>query len=56
MIKLEIYPNYIEYYEYHGGTTIELTRKNSGETVRQDWIMFDSVEAALEYFNDSCGV
>jgi hypothetical protein len=51
MIKLEIFPNYIEYYEYH-----ELTRKNSGETIQQDWIMFDSVEAALEYFNDSCGI
>jgi hypothetical protein len=56
MIKNEIYPNYIEYYEYHGGTTIELTRKSDSETVQQDWIMFDSIEAALEYFNNCCGI
>ncbi|MGD2269573.1 MAG: hypothetical protein PVI06_04170 [Desulfobacterales bacterium] len=56
MIKLEIYPNYIEFYEYHGGTTIELTRKGGDEIFRQDWIMFDSTEAALEYFNNCCGV
>ena len=55
MIKTEIYPNCIEYYEYHGGTTIELIRKYNAETLEQDWIMFDSVEAAMEYFNDSCG-
>ncbi len=56
MIKLEIYPNHIEYYEYHGGTTIELTRKNDSETIQQDWIMFDSIEAAFEYFNNCCGI
>ncbi len=54
MIKLEIYSDFLDYFEYHGGTTIELTRKKADKTILQDWIMFDSVEAALEYFNEYC--
>ena len=46
--------NYQEVYEYHGNTTIVLTRKKAGTTVRQDWILFDSVEEAAEYFNTEC--
>ena len=55
MIKFEMYPDFLDYFEYHGGTTIELTRKKADKTIWQDWILFDSVEAALEYFNDCCG-
>ena len=56
MTKLEVYPSYRDYFEYHGGTTIQLTRKKGRETVWQDWLMFDTVEAAFEYFNDCCGI
>jgi hypothetical protein len=38
-------------YEYHGGTTIAYKRTQDGETVWKDWILFDSVEEASEYFN-----
>ncbi len=55
MIKFEMYPDFLDYFEYHGGTTIELTRKKADKTIWQDWILFDSVEAALEYFNGCCG-
>lgn len=48
------YPDYYDCYEYHGNTTIELTRKQNGSTIWRDWILFDTVEEAAEYFNDSC--
>ena len=53
---MEVYPSFRDYFEYDGGTNIRLTRKQSGQTILQDWLMFDTVEAALEYFNDCCGV
>jgi len=56
MTKLEIYPTHHDHFEYHGGTTIERIRREAGETVLQDWLMFDTVEAALEYFNSCCGI
>jgi hypothetical protein len=38
-------------YEYHGSTTIAYKRTQGGETVWKDWILFDTVEEACEYFN-----
>jgi hypothetical protein len=38
-------------YEYHGSTTIAHRRTQGGETVWKDWILFDTVEEASEYFN-----
>jgi hypothetical protein len=38
-------------YEYHGSTTIAHKRTQGGETVWTDWILFDTVEEASEYFN-----
>ncbi len=46
--------NYHEFYEYHGNTTIELIRKLANTTISRDWIIFDSVEEAIEFFNDNC--
>ena len=48
------YQTYRDCYEYHGNTSIVLTRKKGGITVWQDWLLFDSVEEAAEYFNTSC--
>ncbi len=47
-------PDYHDCYEYHGNTTIELTRRQGEITVWRDWILFDTVEEAAEYFNDHC--
>ncbi len=47
---------YNECLEYHGNTTIELIRTLGGETVRRDWLMFDTVEEAADYFNAACCV
>jgi hypothetical protein len=54
MTKYMTYPDYYDYYEYHGNTEIELTRIQKGVTVWRDWILFDTVEEAAEYFNDHC--
>jgi len=48
------YPVYSDCYEYHGSTTIEQTRRQDGVIIWRDWIIFDSVEEATEYFNDTC--
>jgi len=55
MTKNELYPDYQECYEYHGNTTIEITRKQDGITIKRGWMLFDSVEEAQEFFNDQCG-
>ena len=54
MTKFISNQDYYDHYEYHGSTTIELTRKQDGEVIWRDWIIFDSVEEASEYFNDTC--
>ena len=40
--------------EYHGGTTVERVRKQAGLTILHDWLLFDSVEEAEDYFNEAC--
>ncbi len=52
MTRCEFDQHYQQYFEYHGSTTIERTRKQFGQIIRRDWLLFDSVEEAQEYFND----
>jgi hypothetical protein len=42
--------DYQDNYEYHGNTTIEVIRKQDGITIDRDWILFDSVEEAQDFF------
>lgn len=56
MKKSEFYSNYQDSFEYHGNTEIERIRKKAGKTIRRDWIVFDSVDEAMECFNTECGV
>ena len=53
MTKDISYPDYQDCYEYHGNTTVELTRCQAGEIIWRDWIIFDTVEEAAAYFNDA---
>jgi hypothetical protein len=39
--------------EYHGNTAIERICRRNG-IIRRDWLFFDSVEEAADYFNDHC--
>jgi hypothetical protein len=45
---------YNDFFEYHGNTAIEVTRKKDGLTISHDWLIFDTVEEAEGYFNDYC--
>lgn len=44
-----------EYFEYHGNTAVEMTRKEFGYVIKRDWILFDTVEEAQSFYYDNCG-
>jgi len=54
MKALDRYSTYKDCYEYHGGTTIEYIRKKGNVTILMNWLIFDSVEEAFDYYNDNC--
>ncbi len=43
-----------EHYEYHGNTIVERIKKRAGCTISRDWIIFDTVEEAQDFFNNDC--
>ncbi len=47
------YSDYHESYEYHGNTAIEVTREKDGMTIKRDWIFFDSVQEAQDFFYEN---
>ena len=47
------YSDYYESYEYHGNTAVEITLIKNGVTVKRDWIFFDSVQEAQEFFYEN---
>ena len=55
MRKHELYTEYHDHFEYFGNTEIERIRKQGEKTIRHDRIIFDTVDEAMEFFNDKCG-
>ena len=55
MIKNDQHTDYHDFFEYFGNTEIERIRKHGDNTIQHDWLNFDSVGEAMEYFNDNCG-
>lgn len=53
MDRIIAYPDYQEAVEYHGSTTVEVTRRRAGRIVWKDWLIFDSVEEALAFYNET---
>jgi hypothetical protein len=47
------YPDYQEAFEYHGSTTVEITRQRDGRVIWKDWLIFDSVEEASTFYNEA---
>jgi len=47
------FSDYYDSYEYHGNTAIEITRIKNGVTVKRDWIFFDSVQEAQDFFYEN---
>ena len=50
----ELYTDYQDHFEYFGNTEIERIRKQGEKTISHDWIIFDTVDEAMEFFNDRC--
>ena len=55
MRKYEIYPTYKDSFEYLGSTEILRIREQYGTIIRKDWIVFNSPDEAMDYFNTKCG-
>ena len=55
MRKHELYTGYHDHFEYFGNTEIERIRKQGEKTIQHDRIIFDTVDEAMELFNESCG-
>jgi hypothetical protein len=55
MRKHELPNDYHDYFKYYGNTEIERIRQRAGRTLRRDWIIFDTVEEAMDFFNSKCG-
>lgn len=53
MTRYALDPDYQDFFEYHGNTTIVRIRQKAGRIIQRDWIMFDSVEETLEFFNNN---
>jgi len=51
MTRLDWLSDFQNSYEYHGNTTIEVIKKQNGITIERDWLLFDSVEEAQDFFN-----
>jgi len=47
------YSGYYENYEYHGNTAVEITLVKQGVTIKRDWIFFDSVQEAQNFFYEN---
>lgn len=50
MNRNDFYSEYRDELEYHGSTSIRRVRVSRGRVLFKDWLHFDSVEEALEYF------
>jgi len=55
MRKYELYNKYSDAFEYYGNNEILRIREQYGIIVRKDWLVFNSPEEAMEYFNTKCG-
>lgn len=50
MTQQKQFPEYHEKRIYHGCTTIEIIRKRSGRVIKRDWLQFNTVEEAKDFF------
>ena len=51
----EIYTDYHDHFEYFGNTEIERIRTQGERVIKHDWINFDTVDEAMEFFKGRCG-
>lgn len=51
----EIVTGYHDHFEYFGNEEIERISRPGEKVIKHDWINFDTVDEAMEFFNDRCG-
>lgn len=56
MRKYEFYSEFQDLFEYDGSKEIERIRIKGGRPVRRDCLVFESVDDALSFFIERCGV
>ena len=42
-----------EYFEYHGSTIVERIQLVNGISPQRDWLLFDTVEEAADFYNEN---
>ena len=42
-----------EYFEYHGSTIVERIQVVNGLAPQRDWLLFDTIEEAADYYNEN---
>jgi hypothetical protein len=47
------YSDYHESFEYHGNTSVEVNLKKNGVTIKRDWLFFNSVQEAQDFFYEN---
>jgi len=55
MFRNEQYSTYHDVYEYFGSTEIGRIRKFDDQSIQHDWLIFNSVDEAMDYFNEMGG-
>jgi hypothetical protein len=53
MTRQENHFYYDDHFEYQGGTMVQRTRRQMGKVISRDWILFDTIEEAEDYFNSN---
>ena len=48
------YSDYLDRFEYHGGTTIERSRERDGNLIWREWLTFNSIEEAETFISEQC--
>ena len=54
MRTYEINTDYHDQFEYFENTEIKRIRMRGERVIKHDWIYFDSVDEAMDFFNDRC--
>jgi hypothetical protein len=53
MTLQQYYSDCHESFEYHGSTAVEIHLIKNGVTIKRDWIFFDSVREAQDFFYEN---
>ena len=53
MMSIEVLPLDQECFEYYGSTIVERIKRYRGTIQNRDWLLFDTVEEAEDFYNEN---